>query len=455
MKALALGLLLTCALAACSATPSARTKAPETGPVCEAKQRELLSFVEKLPAKVLIAPLSVELPECAVGDVLGGGALLEVSERAVLLEGEEFELASLAERAARVRAWFEQKAQAKQTPETVYVAAPAEIDVQTLRAYLHQLPESLKVRLLVRVPAAAATAGPETSRDAARAFSARLLAEREPRAREELARAGYAEFASCAKVSQAVHSVDGLGARERWPRLREAMRQALPGCKCGELDAEGMKQLLSAEQRAGAATLAALPIGFLRDERCGASMPLRSLGKLLKQIEDFDREFAGDWQKDALAFEQVLTSERLVGYFCNALPGETLAALARARATLYWKVPGSEACEAWRFEPLSPGAPMGTWRRLDKGSESSPEFGFHYWQAAEEVRLFGPTQSNPPSKPTDHHEWACDQSQRLLSVDARSIELEHGRWFFSDAACRSAHADNDTLTGCTAQRGAR
>jgi hypothetical protein len=215
-----------------------------------------------------------------------------------------------------------------------------------------------------------------------------------------------------------------------------------------------MKQLLLAEQRAGAATLAAVPLGFLRDERCGASMPLRSIGKLLKQIENFDQEFAGDWQKDELAFEQVLTSERLVSYFCNALPGETLAALAKARATLYWKVPGAEACEPWRFEPLSPGAPMGTWRRVASSSNSRNQLAFHYWQAAEEVRLFGPIASDPPSKPTDHRDWACDQQQRLVSVDARSIELEHGRWFFSEAGCKSSQAESDTLTGCSVLRDA-
>jgi hypothetical protein len=422
--------------------------------VCQANQQELIAFVEKLPDKALIAPLHVELPECAVGEVPGGGALLEISERAVLLDGEKFELASLVERAARVRAWLEQKARASQLSETVYVAASADIDVQTLRAYLNQMPEALKVRLLVRMPAAAATSAGSGSTDAVQVLAARLLAERDPHAREDLARTGYGEFSSCAGVLQAVRSVEGAGARERWPRLREGMRQALPSCQCGELDADGMKQLLLAEQRAGAATLAAVPLGFLRDERCGASMPLRSIGKLLKQIENFDQEFAGDWQKDELAFEQVLTSERLVSYFCNALPGETLAALAKARATLYWKVPGAEACEPWRFEPLSPGAPMGTWRRVASSSNSRNQLAFHYWQAAEEVRLFGPIASDPPSKPTDHRDWACDQQQRLVSVDARSIELEHGRWFFSEAGCKSSQAESDTLTGCSVLRDA-
>jgi hypothetical protein len=438
-------------LAACSAAPSGVSKAPLSGPTCQANQQDLLAFVEKLPAEVLVAPVAVELPQCAVGELPGAGALLEITAQGVALDGKKFESASLPERVARVRSWLEGHREAGRTSESLYVAAAADVDVQTLRAYLTQMPEALKVRLLVRMPAAAATQS--GAKDEAREVAGRLLAERDPHAREELARQGYAQFATCGAVAQAVRSVEGLGARERWPRLREAMRQALPGCQCGELDADGLKQLLVAEQRAGSATLAAVPIGFLRDERCGASMPLRSVGKLLTQMDAFDREFSGDWQKDELAFERVLTSERLIGYFCNALPGETLAALAKARASLYWRVPGSEACESWRFEPLSPGAPMGTWRRIEP--KGLAPLAFHYWQAAEEVRLFGPIQGDPPSKPTDRRDWACDQQQRLTSVDARSIELEHGRWFFSEAACNAARAEGDTLTGCAAERGVK
>lgn len=74
-------------LLACSAAPTARSKVPLTGPACQANQQDLIAFVEKLPAKALIAPLHVELPECAVGEVPGGGALLEISERAMQAHG--------------------------------------------------------------------------------------------------------------------------------------------------------------------------------------------------------------------------------------------------------------------------------------------------------------------------------------------------------------------------------
>jgi hypothetical protein len=435
----------------CAPTPAVPTSPPLSGAACEAQKRELIALLDALPARALMAPLQVEPPECAVGELPRGGALLEIAESAVILDGAKITLPSLADRVARTQAWLEQGSKAS---DTVYVAAAPSIDVQTLRAYLSRAPRTLKIKLLVRMPAQPGASTPSAAKDAARELAARLLDERDPRAREELAKAGYAQFASCASVSAAVHSLAGLTARERWPRLREALRAALGRCRCGELDAESLKALLVAEQRAGTASLAALPLGFLRDERCGASMPLRSLGKLVTQIEAFDREFSGSWQKEALEFDAVLTDQRLVNTFCNALPGETLAALERARATLYWKVSGSESCEPWRFEPLAPGAPMGTWRQLGADPKSTG-LAFHYWQGAEEIRLFGPAIGEPPSKPTDRHDWACDQNLRLLAVDEGSIQLEHGRWFFSESACRSAPADARSLaTGCVSVRAA-
>src|SRR5690606_19041393 len=120
----------------------------------------------------------------------------------------------------------------------------------------------------------------------------------------------------------------------------------------------------------------------------------------------FDAEFSGDWQRDALAFDRVITDERLLNYFCDALPGETLAALAKERATLYWRSSQDAACQAWTFEPLSPGAPMGTWRRRAT-SDRVQELTLHYWQGAEEIRMYGP--GHEQSKPTDEHSWPCEQ----------------------------------------------
>ena len=156
-----------------------------------------------------------------------------------------------------------------------------------------------------------------------------------------------------------------------------------------------------------------------------------------------DAEFAGDWQDDALAFDRVLESERLLNYFCDALPGETLAALQRARAKMFWKVSGARACQTWQFEPLSPGAPMGTWHRRTEKDQSLALF---YWQGAEEIRLFGP--SVPGVKPTDKRQFACDQNLRMLAVDAHKISLEQGRWYFDAQSCEAASESDSVLPGC-------
>jgi hypothetical protein len=430
----------------------ARSAAPARfeahGPACSAHQQELLTFTQNLSERALGSSVKVDLAETTVGELPGPGRVLEISSSEARLDTELLPGASLGERVAALR---ERLAKASEpgtasSPPPLYVAGAADLDVQTVRAYLEVVPESVALRWLVRMPAPP-TRPTASGADAGRELSLRMLAEHDPSARRELARQGYAEFSRCSAVTAALASVDARPAAERWPALQRALVAALPRCDCSELDAENFEQLLLAEQRAGSATLASLPLGFLRDARCGASMPLRSLRKLSAQIEEFDREFAGKWQDDAIRFEKVISDEHLLNTFCNALPGETLAAFEKARATLYWKLPATEACEAWRFEPLSPGAPLGTWRRVGEGAPLA----FHYWQAAEELRLFGPLTPGVQSLPTDTHPWACDQNQRLTEVDARSIRLEHGRWFFSDAACRAA-PEADAVAGCSAER---
>jgi hypothetical protein len=174
-------------------------------------------------------------------------------------------------------------------------------------------------------------------------------------------------------------------------------------------------------------------------------MPLRSVQKLLGQFEGFDAEFSGNFREDALAFEKVLTNERLLVYFCDALPGETLLALQRARATLYWKT--GDRCAAWRFEPIAPGSPLGTWRRAQEGEG---DLAVHYRQAAEQSRVFGPVIAAPPSRPTDSADWACDQTFVLKGIDGRSIQLEGGRWFYDEATCRKADTGSAVPPGCVA-----
>lgn len=441
----------------CGAPPRSAARAEDTGPACEARQRDLTALLAQLPERPLTAAMGVELPEARIGEMLSASAVLEIGEEAASFDGEALPGADAAAKAkvletrlAARKVDGAARANDKSRGVPLYVAVQRQLDVQTLRTYLRVVPDGFVPRLLVRVPAAPADGARERNDGAAQQLARRLLAERDPSVRERLAQQGYSDFARCAKVQEAALGVRGLGADQRWPRLRAGLLAALPTCACGELDTQSLESLLIAEQRAGTATLGALPIGFVRDERCGATMPLRSLTKLVAQMESFDEEFAGRWQEDALAFEQVLTEERLLNYFCNALPGETLAALARAKTILYWKLASAEACEAWRFEPLAPGAPMGTLRRAEPpGSELS----FHYWQGAEDIRLFGPVAPGA-SNPTDHRDWECESNQKLTGVDARSLVFERGRWFYDEATCRAAPA-SDAFGGCAADRSAR
>jgi hypothetical protein len=183
----------------------------------------------------------------------------------------------------------------------------------------------------------------------------------------------------------------------------------------------------------------------MRDERCGASFGLTPLQNVVSDIEAFDEKFAGAYASEALSFDQVVTNDRLLNYLCQALPGETLAALQRERRTFYWKVPGSPRCQAWQFEPSAPGSPMGTWRR--RGEHGQLPLAVHYWQGAEEIRLYGPVPDGT-SRPTDERTWSCDQDFRMRGVDADSIVLESGRWFFDAEACEQASSEQATFPGC-------
>jgi hypothetical protein len=161
--------------------------------------------------------------------------------------------------------------------------------------------------------------------------------------------------------------------------------------------------------------------------------------KLVRQMEAFDAEFAGGWQKDALRFDQVVSDERLGVQFCDALPGETLAAKQRSRATLYLRVPGADGCTSIRFEPREPGSPLGVLRS---------SAAFYYSQVAEEIRIFGPI--DPAHKaPEPGASFPCDETFKLVSVDKQSIELEQGRLFFSGEACQRATAA-PLRAGCVA-----
>jgi hypothetical protein len=336
---------------------------------------------------------------------------------------------------ARLAEWSAQIATGDK--RTIYVAAAPERQVRELRRPLGVLPEGVRVRLLFRAPP---TPLPDQRSRTGYELAQEILSERDPARRAALARKGYRSFSKCDAIIDAAAEADGQSPAERWPQLRQGLLSATQSCSCESLRAGDLKHLVVAEQRAGSLALGSIPLTFLKDERCGASMPRRSIQKLLTQIEKFDAEFAGDFQEDGLAFEQVVTNERLLNYFCDALPGETLAALQKARRTLYFRVGATQTCQAWTFSPLAPGSPMGTWKR--RGGEP---LALHYWQGAEEIRVFGP--AAPGSRPTDDRDWPCDQTLQIDGIDDSSIQLERGRWFFDEASCRKA-TDPEPLGGC-------
>lgn len=397
----------------------------ETPQSCETRKTEFSTFLGELPERPIRLDVATELPISTLGVPPGAGSVLEVSPKALRFAGAPIERTALAERLA-------------DAPGALYVAAPPDITIAELRAVLTALPKTLEPKLLVRTErSAGAFLAVSGASERARELAAELIAERDPKARAELARRAYAELNACPAMASAVSSVEGLSADARWPALKKAMSEAVPRCACTSLDTAGLRVLLLAEQRAGTAALGAVPIAFLRDERCGATMPLRAVQRLLEQVEEFDAEFAGRYADDAVRFDTVVTNDRLLVQFCDALPGETLAALQRAKRTLFVRS-ASGGCEAFAFEPLSPGAPMGTLRRSEP---LTPPLAFHYWQAAEEIGVFGPVPTDTPSKPTDQREWPCRVNYKLTGIEPEFVALETGRFFFTESACRAAGAD--------------
>ncbi|HEY3493369.1 MAG TPA: hypothetical protein VGK73_01735 [Polyangiaceae bacterium] len=411
-------------LGACHGGAQFAQKPGDTPQACEGRREELVRFVKELPERALGADLRADLPVTTLGAAPGTGPVLVVTENSLLFDGE-----------STTRERFQARAAELPPRSSLYVAAAPDVTIRTLRASLASVPAGVDLKLLIRSAGKApALAADPSIPEEAREIAGRLLAEGNPTEQKALAERGYSEFSNCAPLKSAIASVGPRPPRERWPALKQAFDGALPSCSCDSLDAPALRALLAAEQRAGTATLAVLPLSFVRDERCEASMGLRSVKKLLDQMEKFDADNAGAWSDDALRFEQVITNDRLRERFCDALPGETLAALEKAKRMLYFRVPGPETCEAWRFEPLAPGAPMGTLRRAAPATGSPAAL--HYWQAAEELDLFGPVEEK--SKPTDERDWTCRTRYRMTGIDAESIALESGRWFFTEASCRKA-----------------
>jgi len=446
----ALPTLLIASSLACSPRASEPRAASATPESCEAGREELVALLEQLPERAVAGAVHVDLPKAALGGNVGTGPVLEVDAEAAWLDGEPIAGESSGARAARfaelLPAVLAKHAEARASTTvashpTLYVAGAQALDVRTLRLFLRAVPDTTPLRLLFDAPPIPMQG--DSDRDG-HELAARLLAERDPAKRRALAQEGYEAFAECGAIQEAAASVATVTDEARWPALRTRLLEATRTCSCESMDSGSLKHLVAAEQRAGAMAFGSLTLSFLKDERCGASMPLRSLQKLLTQVEAFDAEFAGGWQHDALAFERVITDERLLNYFCDALPGETLAALQRARARMYWRVAAGTPCEAWQFEPLAPGTPMGSWKR--RAPSSAPPLALHYWQGSEEIRVFGPQTAS--SKPTDSTSWECNQNLKMTGVDARGISLEAGRWYFTEDACNAGDAAEALVPGC-------
>lgn len=446
-------LLLGCVLSCRAGAPNSAQTGPGVRP-CSMTPEQLATFVGQLPVRSLAGSTKVNLAQSTLGSAPGSGPVLEIFERSAAVDGNPVPGRTAPERAKQARRLLDGAFEKAAANASIYVAAAKDADIRTVRTYLIELPASANIRLLLRTSAAqkgtSAADGGDSPSDPAQELAARLLAERDPRVRQQLATEGYARFANCEPLNEAVRSVEGAPAAERWPRLQKALVAALPSCQCDALDTESLKTLVVAEQRAGSMSLSSLPFSFVRDMRCEASMPLRSVQKLVSQIEKFDEEFSGQWQSDALQFDQVLTNERLLVYFCDALPGETLAALERNRATLYVRLPSGSVCQGMTFHPLSKGAPMGTLRPARQAPADPPGMSFHYWQGAEQIRLFGPVVDGEKSKPTDERAWSCQQNFKMVGIDPDSIQFEHGRWFFTETACRKAGASATHPPGCVA-----
>jgi hypothetical protein len=411
---------------------------------CRTNRASLIDLLESLPEKGLGLRGRTDLPVASLGGVIGAGRVLDIAADRVLLDGQSIEGQNPTERAEALGRSL--AGSADPTPASpnvphplVYLAVERGMDVRTLRNYLAGIPRAYDVHLVFQAPA------PEAASSASASVSERLLSETDLPTRDSLAREAYRQHARCAPVQAAVAGVAAGDPMERWPALRSAMLGALPQCDCKDLDSEPLRELLLAEQRAGAAAVGAVPFDFMRDQRCGASFGLSPVQKVVDDIQKFDEEFAGQYASESLDFAQVVTNDRLLTYLCPALPGETLAELSRVHHTFFWKVRGVDQCQAWQFEPLAPGSNMGTWRR--QGERTS--LAVHYWQGAEEIRVFGPV-PDAASKPTDDHVWPCDQEFTLTGIEPESIVLSTGRWFFERDACQKASDDQGAFPGCVA-----
>ncbi len=404
---------------------------------CPADQADIVQLLKSLPERPSSVQGRPDLPVASLGGVIREGRAVNIGSDSLSLDGVLVPGETPSQRIEELQRRFAAEGNAATgARQAVYLTLPREIDARTFRKYLVAIPSRYQALLVFQTPA------PENGSNGTALAS--FLAEPDPAKRAALAEPAYAEHARCGAINGAVDDAADLAPAQRWPALRSTLLEAVPTCECRDLDAPELEAMILAEQRGGAAALGALPFDFMRDERCGASLELTPIQKIVQDIEAFDAEFAGSYRADTVEFEQVVENQRLLNYLCQALPGETLASLQRTKHTFFWKVRGSEVCQAWQFQPLAPGSPMGTWHRRGDG----PPLAVHYWQGAEQIRLYGPA-PDELSKATDERDWQCNQEFVMRGIDAQSIELETGRWFFNEEACRAA-GDRGAFSGCIA-----
>lgn len=430
-----------------------------TGPSCEERQAQLVDVLQSLPDQTLNSPLTIPLPTATLAGAFGKGPVLEVHDARLWFEGKEIAGGTLEDR-ARTLAGLVASSAGATAKSTLYVAASANVDMRTLQAYLAVVPDAYELRLSFARPAsaaepAAASAEADEETDEDSVYAEELLTERDPRRRREIAAAGYQEYSDCEAITSATSGQAQAPDATRWPALKRAMIEAVPRCECSDINPDGLRNLLVAEQRAGNVALGSMPAMFLKDTRCKASMPLRTVQQVLGDVEKFDAEFSGSWDETGVKFEEVVTNERLLNYLCSAMPGELFESVSAEFATVYVKTSKAPQCRGYRLEPVARGAVFGTFRGQTPGPN---EASFHYRLGGNDLRVFGPLPT-AESRATDEGPWACNKDMKLAESDAVSIAAEGGgRFYFTAAACERGGADgvfpscvfDPTLTPLTA-----
>lgn len=430
-------------LALCSAVVALACTSQEAkyanGPSCEERQAQLVSSLQTLPELVLATPTNVPLAQSTLAGAFGQGAVLEINEPSIVFNGTLLSAQNQAERVEQLHVAVSALPVAA-SAQPLYVAAAATTDIRSLHAYLQAVPQSFDVRLTFVRPPPQVT---DTEDNGSTQYADKLLLEPNPQARRQIALSGYDAYSDCAAIDSAVAALANEPEASRFGKLKTSLLSAVPQCQCADIDPDGLRQLVVAEQRAGNVALGSSPADFLRDVRCRASMPLRSVQQVLTDIERFEDEFSGNWDATGVTFEQVVTNDRLFNYLCGAMPGELFETLSADFASLFVRTPNAPTCREFRLEPVAKGAVFGTLRGVENAAHS-----FHFRLGGNDLRLFGPLPS-PESRPTDVGPWACDKEHKLSASDSSYLQVESGgRLFFTREACEQSKLPEATLSTC-------